>query len=49
MILKDALAAIPKRLKRPLVFTLILLFSAFYIAFSALMPMLLRHLPPPTP
>jgi len=49
MILKDALAAIPKRLKRPLVFSLIAIFSAFYIAFSALMPVILRHLPPPTP
>jgi hypothetical protein len=49
MILKDALAAIPKRLKRPLVYTLIVVFSAFYIAFSAVMPMIMRHLPPPTP
>lgn len=49
MILKDALAAIPKRLKRPLIFTLITVFSVCYIAFSALMPMIMRQLPPPTP
>jgi anti-sigma regulatory factor (Ser/Thr protein kinase) len=47
--LKDALAAIPRRLKRPLVFTLIGVFTAFYIAMAAIMPILVKHLPPPAP
>ena len=49
MILRDALIAIPRRLRRPLVITLITVLSTFYIAFSALTPMLLQHLPPPRP
>ncbi|MCE1228885.1 MAG: hypothetical protein LWX11_05290, partial [Firmicutes bacterium] len=49
MILREALHAIPRRLKRPLILGMILAFTALGVGYIPVMAMVIRTAPPPHP